>query len=367
MVATTASLERLVSVRTRDFEDDSRLPDVGANGAQSPSRDAEGDADLDTRASDDGRGVAVFGVEAEAAGYDTVFTTCHYNNRDPFAVLSRLASETDEIRLGPGVANPYDRHPVALAGQVATLAEASDGRAVFGIGPGDPSTLRNLGLADERGLRSVLEAFTVARRLWDGERVDHDGTFSADSAGLNYEPPGDIPVYVGGEGPHMCRLAAKHADGLLVNGSHPDDLRWAREQVEIGGEERPADRGDFELAAYASVSVAEERDAAREAARPAVAFIAAGAAPPVLSRHGIDRELAGEIGDHISAGRFSAAFEAVTPAMVDAFCMAGTVEEVSERMEAVGEHVEGIVVGSPLGPDLDSAIGLAAAAHAASR
>jgi 5,10-methylenetetrahydromethanopterin reductase len=311
--------------------------------------------------------VVDLGTSAEAAGYDTVFTTCHYNNRDPFAALSRLASETDAVRLGPGVANPYDRHPVALAGQVATLAEASGGRAVFGIGPGDPSTLRNLGLADERGLRSVLEAFTVARRLWDGERVDHDGTFVADSAGLNFEPPGEIPVYVGGEGPHMCRMAAKHADGLLFNGSHPDDLRWAREQVERGKAERPAESGDFELAAYASVSVAERREAAREAARPAVAFIAAGAAPPVLERHGIDGERAAKIGEHISAGRFSAAFEAVTGAMVDAFCMAGTKAEVAERMADVREHADGIVVGSPLGPDLDAAIELAAAADAASR
>jgi 5,10-methylenetetrahydromethanopterin reductase len=307
------------------------------------------------------------GVAAESAGYETVFTTCHYNNRDPFAVLSRLAAETDEVDLGPGVANPYERHPVTLAGQVATLAEASDGRAVFGIGPGDPSTLRNLGLADERGLRSVLEAFTVARRLWDGERVDHDGTFVAESAGLNFEPPGDIPVYVGGEGPHMCRMAAKHADGLLFNGSHPDDLRWAREQVERGREERPAERGDFELAAYASVSVAEDRAAAREAARPAVAFIAAGAAPPVLDRHGIDGDLADDIGAHISAGRFSEAFAAVTPSMIDAFCMAGTEEDVAARMAAVREYADGVVVGSPLGPDLESAIALAAAADEASR
>jgi 5,10-methylenetetrahydromethanopterin reductase len=311
--------------------------------------------------------VVEFGVTAESAGYDTVFTTCHYNNRDPFAVLSRLAAETTDVRLGPGVANPYDRHPVALAGQVATLAEASDGRAVFGIGPGDPSTLENLGLADERGLRSVLEAFAVARRLWDGERVDHDGTFTAASAGLNFEPPGDIPVYVGGEGPQMCRMAAKHADGLLFNGSHPDDLRWAREQVDDGLGDRPEERGDFELAAYASVSVAEDREAAREAARPAVAFIAAGAAPPVLARHGVDEERARDIGAHISAGRFSEAFAAVSPAMVDAFCMAGTKTEVAERMAGVRECADSVVVGAPLGPDVEEAIGLAAAADAASR
>ena len=307
--------------------------------------------------------VVALGQRAEAAGYDTLFTSCHYNNRDPFAALARLAAATDDIRLGPGVANPYELHPVTLAAKTATVAEQSDGRAVFGIGPGDPSTLRNLGLTEERGLRSVLEAFKVAQRLWAGERVDHDGTFAAHDAGLNFDVPGEIPVYVGGEGPHMCRMAGKHADGLLFNGSHPADLAWARDRVEEGKEDRPAERGDFDLAAYASVSVSEDAEAAREAARPPTAFIAAGAAPPVLDRHGIDRDRAEAIGEHISAGEFSEAFDRVTPAMVEAFCIAGTPESVADRMAAVLDHADSLVVGSPLGPDLEAAIDLAATAY----
>jgi 5,10-methylenetetrahydromethanopterin reductase len=302
------------------------------------------------------------GVRAEAAGYDAVYSTCHYNNRDPWAFLSQLATATESVRLGPGVANPYETHPVTLASRVATLDEFSEGRAVFGLGPGDPSTLANLGLADERGLRPVLEAFKTAQTLWAGERADHDGTFDASEAGLNYEPPqgASIPVHVGGEGPHMCRMAAKHADGLLYNGSHPDDLAWARDQVDDGLGDRPAHRGDFDLIAYAAVSVDEDGEAAREAARPPVAFITAGAAPPVLKRHGIDPEAAAEIGDRVSAGEFSAAFDLVTPGMIDAFCMAGSPETVRERAGAVAEHADGLVVGSPLGPDLETAVDLAA-------
>ncbi|MDS0294018.1 5,10-methylenetetrahydromethanopterin reductase [Halogeometricum luteum] len=302
------------------------------------------------------------GVLAEEAGYDAAFVSCHYNNRDPFAVLARLAGETASIRLGPGVANPYEMHPVTLATKTATVAELSEGRAAFGIGPGDKSTLRNLGIDDERGLRSVLEAFKVAQRIWDGERVSHDGTFEANDAGVNFEVPGEIPVYVGGEGPHMCRMAGKHADGLLFNGSHPDDVAWARDRVEEGIEDRPDSRGAFELLAYASVSVGPDREAAREAARPPVAFITAGAAPPVLDRHGIDASLAEDIGEKISAGEFSEAFGLVTPAMIDAFAMAGTEEEVADRMASVFDRADGVVVGSPLGPDPDEAIRLAASA-----
>jgi len=307
--------------------------------------------------------IADLGVRAADAGFDTAFVSSHFFNRDPFVACDRLARATD-IRVGPGVINPYETHPVTLASRVASLDEVSDGRAVYGVGPGDPSALRSLGLADDRGLRSVLEAFSVARDLWAGGTVDHDGTFRASGADLKFEPPqgADIPVYVGGEGPHMCRMAGKHADGLLFNGSHPDDLAWARDRIDEGAEDRPNERGEVALAAYASVSVAEDADAARELAVQPVAFIAAGAAPPVLDRHGLDADRAERIGEHLSAGDFSAAFAEVTPAMVDAFCMAGTPETVAGRMAAVLDHADSLVVGSPLGPDLETAVELAGAA-----
>ena len=301
-----------------------------------------------------------FARTAEDAGFDAVFASHHYNNRDQFMALSSMAQATDAVQLGPGIANPYETHPVTLASRVATLDEVSDGRAVFGVGPGDKSTIRNLGFDHDDALRRVLESFKVAQRLWDGERVDHDGTFQADDAGLNYAV-GDIPVYVGAQGPHMTKMAAKHADGALYNGSHPKDLAWARDQVDSMLDDRVADT-EFDLAAYASVSVSEDADAAREAARPPVAFVAAGSPPPVLGRHGIDQDVASDIGDAISAGDFEEAFGLVTEPMLDAFCIAGTPEDVAERTEALREHADSVVFASPLGPDIENAISLLGAA-----
>ena len=301
--------------------------------------------------------MGALGAAAEAAGFEAALASCHYNNRDPFVALSRIARETESIALGPGVANPYETHPVSLASRVATLSEASGGRAVFGIGPGDRSTLASLGVEGERPLRRVLEAFKIAQELFSGERVDHDGTFSAENAALNYEVD-EVPIYVGAQGPHMLRMSAKHADGVLYNGAHPDDVTWAAGQVERGLDERPEERGSFDFTVFASTSVATEREEAVEAARPPVAFIAAGAAPPVLDRHGIDAERAEEIGERLSAGSYTETFSLVTEPMIEAFCVAGTPEEVEERFEEILETADGIVVGSPLGPELEEAISL---------
>jgi 5,10-methylenetetrahydromethanopterin reductase len=305
--------------------------------------------------------VADLGALAEAEGFDAVLASCHYNNRDPWMALDRVAAATDDVLVGPAAANPYDTHPAKLAGQAATLQEVSGGRALLGLGAGDRSTLRNLGVERDRPLRRVLESMRVSKRLWAGERVDHDGTFVARDAGLNFEVD-TVPVYVGAQGPHMIRMAAKHADGVLVNASHPADVEWAAERVAEGRAERPASRGEFDFGVFASVSVAEDGAAAREAARPPVAFIAAGAAEPVLDRHGLDAERAASIGEHIEAGEFDAAFDAVTPAMIDAFAVAGTVEEVEERAERLLSVADSLVVGSPLGPDREQAVRLAARA-----
>ena len=296
-------------------------------------------------------------ADAEAAGFDAAFVSHHYNNRDQFMSLTDVARETDDLLVGPGIANPYETHPVTLASRMATLDELSGGRGLFGVGPGDKSTLANLGYDQDGALRRTLETFKVAQQLWAGERVDHDGTFQAEDAALNYEV-GSIPVYVGAQGPHMTRMAAKHADGVLFNGSHPRDYEWAAEQVAHGLDDRPDNRGAFDFAAYASVSIAEEETEAREAARPPVAFIAGSAAPPLLDRHDLDHDRASEIGDAISRGDFEAAFSTVTPAMIDAFCIAGTPDAVEQKIEGVLEHADSFVAGSPLGPDLESAIEL---------
>jgi len=302
---------------------------------------------------------------AEASGFDAALVTHHYNNRDQFAALTAIAGATDDLLLGPGVANPYETHPVTLASRMATLDEYSGGRSLFGIGPGDRSTLASLGVERDSPLRRVLESFEVARDLWAGETVDHDGTVVASDARLNYEPPqsDSIPVYVGAQGPHMTRMAAKRADGVLYNGAHPRDYEWASERVAEGLAERTGDDAEaFDFAAYASVSVAEDADAARAVARYPAAFVTGGAPGPVLDRHGIDRERASEVGAAISQGDVSGAADLVTEQMVDAFCIAGTPEDVEEGIGEVLEHADSFIAAAPLGPDIERAIELTATA-----
>lgn len=285
---------------------------------------------------------------AEEEGFDGVWVTDHYNNRNPFVALTAIAGETEEVLVGPGITNPYYAHPAYTANAVATLDEYSGGRARLGIGPGDPNTLAALEIERDSPLYEVLDAVSLTRALLRGEKVTEEGL--AKDAKLNYEAR-VVPVYVGAQGPNMLRMAADHGDGILINASHPDDFVWSLEQIE---------ETDAEIVAYTSFSVSEDREAAKKAARQPVAFVASASPPPVLERHGVDAELASEIGEHVERGEFSTAFGKVTESMLDAFSVYGTPEECAERVDALYETgVDTVVVGSPLGPDPEDAIRVA--------
>ncbi len=286
---------------------------------------------------------------AENEGYEGVWVTDHYNNRNPFVALTAIAGATERVSVGPGITNPYYAHPAYTANAVATLDEYSDGRARLGIGPGDPNTLAALEIERESPLYEVLDAVKLTRALLRGEKVTEEGL--AKDAKLNYGVRDDIPVYVGAQGPNMLRMAADHGDGILINASHPDDFQWSLEQI---------DETDAEIVAYTSFSVSDDREAAKRAARQPVAFVASASPPPVLERHGVDTALADEIGEDIEAGEFSAAFGKVTDAMLDAFSVYGTPEECAERVDALYETgVDTVVVGSPLGPEPEEALRVA--------
>lgn len=298
-------------------------------------------------------------VQAEDSGFDFLWVTDHYNNRNVYLTLGDVAQHTDSITLGPGVTNAYQIHPAVTASAAATLDEVSDGRAVLGIGAGDKSTLDKLGLEWNKPLTRTREACEVIEDLLSGETVDYDGEFyELNGAQLAMEP-GDVPLYIGAQGPNMLRMAGGQGDGVLINASHQKDFEYAIPLIEEGAEEAGKSLDDVDVTAYTSFAVAEDIDAAKEAARPVVAFIVAGVPEVVLERHGISKEDADEISSGIAEGDFGAAFGAVTQKMMDTFAIYGDPDTCSDRVRDLKEQgVTQVVAGSPIGPDKKAAMDL---------
>src|SRR5690625_915801 len=88
--------------------------------------------------------VAGWARDAEAAGWDGVFLWDHiqwnpgFAPLDPWVLLGGMAQVTDRVRLGTIVTPLSRRRPSVMAKQIVTLDHLSGGRAVLGVGLGEP-------------------------------------------------------------------------------------------------------------------------------------------------------------------------------------------------------------------------------------
>jgi alkanesulfonate monooxygenase SsuD/methylene tetrahydromethanopterin reductase-like flavin-dependent oxidoreductase (luciferase family) len=177
---------------------------------------------------------------AEEAGFDSVWAGDSLLARprgEPLTILAAVAGATTRVGLGTAVLLPLLRHPVSLAHGLATLDRLARGRLIVGIGPGAelPGThaeLATVGVPSDRRVSGMLNAVERCRRLWRGE-----------DPGVDLQPrpvrEGGPPIWLGGTGPRMLRLAGATFDGWLPLSPTPADyeagLRVVREAAERAG------------------------------------------------------------------------------------------------------------------------------------
>ncbi|TFF85378.1 MAG: 5,10-methylenetetrahydromethanopterin reductase [Promethearchaeota archaeon] len=337
---------------------------------------------------------------AEESGFEYVWITDHYNNRNVYSTLTAIALNTDKIKMGTGVTNAVLISPAWTAAAIQTIDEISGGRAILGIGAGDKATFSKLGLGFEKPLTRIREAINAIQTLHTGKKLDLKGDIlSYDGAKLNFKTAkhacgapiknkavkaakkakkgkGDpmnceacnkpitvdtidyrIPIYMGAQGPKMLALAGKVADGVLINASHPKDFDFAIGQIKKGAESAGRTMDDVEVTAYASFSADANSNEAKNAAKIVVAFITVGSPPVILERHGIKSENVQKINDALSKGDFGSVIAGVTPPMLEAFTIAGDADYCIDRIKGLEKiGVNQVVVGSPIGPKKEPAI-----------
>lgn len=136
------------------------------------------------------------------------------------AALAMLAASTTRISLGHMVASVTFRPVGVFAKWAATVAVASGGRLVVGLGAGwQVNEHSSLGLAlgtpGER-VRRLEETCRALRALWVGDvgtRTTMVGDFVQLIDAVHEPKPRPAPpLLVGGKGPRLLRVVARHAD-----------------------------------------------------------------------------------------------------------------------------------------------------------
>ena len=288
---------------------------------------------------------------AEDVGFEYAWITDHYNNKNVYETLALIAANTETIKMGPGVTNPYVRSPAISASAIATIDEISNGRATFGIGPGDKATFDALGIAWEKPVSTIKAAIADINTLLSGGKTE-----AGAALGGAKKVQDAIPIYMGAQGPKMLETAGEIADGVLINASNPKDYEAAMPMIKKGIGDQAK---DFDVAAYTATSIGTDSEAAKNAAKIVVAFIAAGSPPPVIARHGLPEGFNEQMGEFLAQGNFGGAIGAVTEEALDAFSVCGTPDEFIPKIEALADMgVTQYVAGSPVGKNVEESIKL---------
>lgn len=281
----------------------------------------------------------------EAHGFDGLSVYADLGFQPPLPALMTAAAHTSQITLGPACLNPFLTHPVEIAGQVATLDDASDGRSYLGIARG--SWLDRAGVAQPRPLAALEDAVAIVRRLLAGDDSGYEGrVFSLPAGtGLHYEPlRRSVPVLLGVWGPRGARLAGRIADEVKIGGStNPDMVRlmasWLSESAVAAG--RSADA--VGVCAGAVTVVDRDGALARKVARREVAMYVdvVAALDPTVE---VDPELLARLGALLADGKNDEAGDLLPDDLLDRFAFAGTPDDVAARtvelFEAGARRVE---------------------------
>ncbi|HZS93401.1 MAG TPA: LLM class flavin-dependent oxidoreductase [Chloroflexota bacterium] len=289
------------------------------------------------------REIIELGVAAERAGLDSAWHA--ENQRDPWVPLSVIASRTERIRIGTGIAL-WARSPVVMELAAANLDELSGGRFVLGLGTGPKErNERWYGIPYDAPVERLREWIELLRLMWtahDGRTIDYPGPQLPVKGHRRALRPyrERIPIYAGGMRRKMLELAGELADGVILDSIctpryvSERALPWLRAGLKRAGRER----GDIEVAAMLIAAVDPDLERARKRARPQVAYYLGGShADPIIRLHGWEEQA-----ERLRAARAEGDIEgmvvAVDDAMLDEIALVGP----ADRCRAQLDRLDGI-------------------------
>jgi probable F420-dependent oxidoreductase len=131
---------------------------------------------------------------------------------DPFVLLAMMSSVTTRLKLGTAICLVPERHPLALAKEVATLDYFSGGRFLFGIGAGwQAEESEIMGVDFRRRWPITREYLRAMKELWTRPEASFEGQFLKFPAVIANPKPAHKPhppIFIGAGGLNWKRERA---------------------------------------------------------------------------------------------------------------------------------------------------------------
>jgi 5,10-methylenetetrahydromethanopterin reductase len=294
-------------------------------------------------------------ARAEALGFDAITVYNDMLYQPAWLPLLEIARATSRAHIGVAAVNPFTCHPVNIAGNLALVDEASQGRAYLGLARG--GWLDFVGVQPKKPVQSLREALVCIRHLLAGntEPLRQEIYPLAGGDTLRWAiSRAEVPMLLGSWG--LKTIAACHplvAEVKLGGSANPGVVPHYRAQLDAMGAAR-----ELGIVMGAVTVVDEDGAAARSLARREVALYLPVVAEldPTLE---LDPERLAGIKAAAAVYDFEAACGFISDEMLAAFALAGTPAEIVEQtaalLDAGASRVE---FGTPHGLTADSGLEL---------
>jgi F420-dependent oxidoreductase-like protein len=284
---------------------------------------------------------------AEELGFHSAWTAEAWGS-DAFTPLTWIAAHTTKLKLGTSIVQISARTPASTAMHALTLDHLSKGRLMLGLGVSGPQVVEGwYGQPFSKPLSRTREYIDIIRQVMQRERpVKNDGPhyplpyFGEGAWGMGkplkpitHPLRGDLPIYLGAEGPKNVALAAEVCNGWIP-------LWYTPYREEVYADSLVHAPDDFDIVQGVTVTVTDDLEAAYDQLRPMLGFYIGGMGSKDRNFH---KELMGRMGypdeaqkiqDHFFAGERAEAIAAVPDAFIDEIALIGTKERIRDRLQA---------------------------------
>ncbi len=289
-------------------------------------------------------------AELADLGYTDIWSA-ESDGADGFTPLALAAAWEPRLRLGTAIIPAYTRSPACFAQSVASLADAAPGRFAIGIGSSSNVIVERWnGVPFVEPYKKVRDVVRFLRDALSGEKIAKSyDTFTIQGFKLGVRPEQAPPILVAALREGMLRLAAREADGAIINWLSPTDV------ARVAGVVRDAAGGaDKEIVARIFCCPSENTEAVRAAAKFAVAAYLNVPVYAEFHRWLGRGEQLQPMWDAWQAGDRKAALAAIPDEVVDDLVVHGSPEQCRATIQAYFDN--GVTTSSlailPLDPEL---------------
>ena len=277
-----------------------------------------------------------YASNAEEYGLESFWMHEHSFGRDAISYLSAASQVTSRMKIGVACLSPFVRHPVLIAMTAANLQEASNGRALLGVGTGFPQRLDMMGITHDKPIAGLKETIEICRRVWSGASTTYAGkVFSIKNVKSLVGKSQNIPIYVAGWKKQMLSLTGRYADGYVAKGGESVvSIAQIVSETRLAAEAARRSLEQIDVAAYLLCLVDDSKEVAVERARkdPFVIYMMSVQDDYLYEGTGIDPLDKKLISENYFKGNLAEASSHITREMIEAFTLVGTKRDVSNRV-----------------------------------